>query len=76
MIAILSQICMGRFNMIDKELLAILVCPLTGGRLVLSDDKTELLCKLSSLAYPIKDSVPVMLVAEARKLTQKEKDAL
>ena len=62
--------------MIDKELLAILVCPLTGGRLILSADKTELICKISRLAYPIKDGVPIMLVEKARNLTLAEVDKL
>ncbi len=55
-----------------KALLPHLVCPETKGRLVLSPDQKELWCKTSSLAYPIRDGIPVMLIAEARTLTADE----
>ena len=58
----------------NKALLAILVCPLCKGRLVLK--KQELICGFDRLAYPIKDDIPVMLEAEARHLTLEEKDQL
>ncbi len=62
--------------MIDPQLLKILVCPVTKAPLQLSSDKTELLCKASKLAYPIKDGIPVMLEDEARKIPQEEYEAL
>lgn len=55
-----------------SSLLPYLVCPETKGRLALSPNKTELWCKTSSLAYPIRDGIPVMLIAEARTLTADE----
>jgi len=59
--------------MIDKKLLDILVCPVTKAPVVLSKDKTELICYASGLAYPIKDDIPVMLESAARTLTTDEK---
>ena len=52
----------------DKELLKILVCPVTKGPLVYDKDKNELISKSAQLAYPIKDDIPILLEDEARKL--------
>ena len=52
----------------DKELLKILVCPVTKGQLVYDKDKKELISKSAKLAYPIKDGIPILLEDEARKL--------
>ncbi|MCX7090304.1 MAG: Trm112 family protein [Legionellales bacterium] len=58
----------------DKKLLAILVCPLCKGQLLLKNK--ELICRFDRLAYPIRDDIPVILEQEARRVTLKEKDAL
>ena len=52
----------------DKELLKILVCPVTKGPLVYDKDKNELISKSAKLAYPIKDDIPILLEDEERKL--------
>ena len=57
---------------IDPRLLEILVCPQTRGVLVYDRDKGELLSKKAMLAYPIRDGVPIMLVDEARSLSDDE----
>ena len=59
--------------MIDKKLLAILVCPVSKAPLDYDEEKQELVCKASGLAYPIRDGIPVMLESEARQLTADEK---
>ena len=51
---------------IDAELLAILVCPLTRTPLRLVGD--ELVSDAAGLAYPIRDGTPVMIAEEARAL--------
>lgn len=56
----------------DKQLLAILVCPVCKGALTYHADVEELWCKQSRLAYPIKDGIPMMLESEARALTDLE----
>lgn len=58
--------------MIDKKMLAMLVCPVSKAPLELDKDKSELVCRASGLAYPIRDDIPVMLESEARKLTAEE----
>ena len=57
----------------DKKLLSILVCPVTKAPLELNATLNELVCRTSGLAYPIRDGIPVMLEAEARKLDVDEK---
>jgi len=52
----------------NKELLKILVCPVTKGPLVYDKDNNELISKSAKLAYPIKDDIPILLEDEARKL--------
>ena len=52
----------------NKELLKILVCPVTKGPLVYDKDKNELISISAKLAYPIKDDIPILLEDEARKL--------
>jgi uncharacterized protein YbaR (Trm112 family) len=54
---------------IDPKLLEILVCPLTKGRLEYDAERQELISRGASLAYPIRDGIPIMLPEEARRLT-------
>ena len=60
--------------MINQKLLEILVCPKTHSTLVLHGD--ELISKDAKLAYPIRDGIPIMLIEEARELTQVELEKL
>jgi uncharacterized protein YbaR (Trm112 family) len=60
--------------MLDKKLLAILACPLCKGTLHYDQQKQELLCYADSLAFPIRDGIPVMLDNEARVISAEEKD--
>jgi len=55
---------------IDPRLLDLLVCPLTKGPLVYDRQRNELVSEQAGLAYPIRDGVPVMLVDEARTITE------
>lgn len=57
---------------IDPRLLELLVCPQTRGPLVYDRDKRELLSKNAGLAYPIRDAIPIMLIDEARPLSDVE----
>jgi uncharacterized protein YbaR (Trm112 family) len=57
---------------VDPKLLEILVCPLTKGTLSYDRDKQELISREAGLAYPIRDGIPIMLVDEARQLTDDE----
>jgi uncharacterized protein YbaR (Trm112 family) len=61
---------------IDRKLLEILVCPLTKGPLTYDRVRQELVSPQASLAYPIRDGIPIMLVDEARSLDDEEKATL
>ena len=56
----------------DSKLLEMLVCPVSKASLHLQQDKQELWCRVSRLAYPIRDGFPVMIEGEARTLTDEE----
>ena len=59
--------------MIDPKLLDLLVCPLTKSRLDYNETTNELWSSEAGLAYPVRDGIPVMVVSEARELSDKEK---
>jgi len=50
----------------DLKLLEILVCPLCKGKLHHDQKAQELICKFDSVAYPIRDEIPIMLQHESR----------
>jgi len=52
----------------DKNLLSILVCPVTKGPLDFDKTNNELISKVAKLAYPIKNGIPILLESEARKI--------
>ena len=60
----------------DPKLLEILVCPLTRAALHYDRERQELISRAAGLAYPIRDGVPIMLAAEARELSEEERDGL
>ena len=53
---------------VDPRLLEVLVCPVTRGRLTLDRERNELISAGATLAFPIRDGVPIMLVEDARPL--------
>ena len=52
----------------DPDLLTILVCPVTRAPLRYDEAAGELISDKAKLAYPIRDGIPVMLEAEARRI--------
>lgn len=52
----------------ERSMLEALICPRTQTTLRYDADAQELISKAASLAYPIRNGIPVMLVNEARKL--------
>ena len=57
----------------DPKLLEILICPVTRTTLHYDRDRQELISKAAGLAYPIRGGVPIMLAAEARELSDAER---
>lgn len=54
----------------DLKMLEILVCPICKGPLDHDRNRQELICKADRLAFPIRDGMPIMLVEQARDITQ------
>ena len=50
------------------DLLDILICPKSGGKLIFDKNKMELISKKAKLAFPIVDGIPIMLEDKARKI--------
>ena len=50
------------------ELLEIMICPKSGGKLDYDKVNQELVSRKAKIAYPIVDGIPVMLEDQARKL--------
>ena len=55
---------------IDRRMLESLVCPLTRGPLEFDPQRMELVSRHASLAFPIRDGIPIMLESEARRLDE------
>lgn len=52
---------------LDPALLEVLACPQCHSTLFVDHDAGELLCHGCALAFPVRDSIAVMLVDEARR---------
>jgi hypothetical protein len=53
---------------LSTELKEILACPQCKGELEFHEERGEIHCKACKLVYPIRDDIPVMLIAEAKPL--------
>lgn len=58
---------------INKKLLDILACPVCKGKVVYVKATQELVCHFDSIAYPIRNDIPIMLEQESRRLSSDEK---
>ena len=56
-----------------KELLKLLACPRCKGELEYRKRTRELVCSRDRLAFPVRDSVPVLLLSDARPLDSGER---
>ena len=56
----------------DRKLLEMLVAPVTQNPLRYDEAAQELISDSDGLAFPIRDGIPIMLIDEARRLTEKE----
>ena len=59
----------------DARLLEILACPVCKGALQFRRDAQVLVCRADRLAYPIRDSVPVMLEEEGAPARRRRSSA-
>ncbi len=61
---------------LDPALLEVLVCPVTHGPLEYDRARNELVSRQLGRAFPVRAGVPVMLLEEARELSEAEIGAL
>ena len=54
----------------NEKLLEILVCPLTRSKLILKND--ELISREAKLAYPIREGIPILIISEARSISEED----
>lgn len=60
--------------MLDNKLLDILVCPICKGKLLYRKNAGELICRVDRLAFPVRNSIPIMLEDEARQVSSIEEE--
>ena len=53
---------------LDKDLIKILVCPITKSKLIYDEINDELISKEAGLVFPIINGVPILIIDEARNL--------
>ncbi|MEM9395145.1 MAG: Trm112 family protein [Pseudomonadota bacterium] len=53
---------------IDRRMLEALICPLTHAQLSYNAETNELISRAASLAYPIRNGIPIMIADEARNI--------
>ena len=53
-----------------SSMLEALVCPLTHSLLEYNSETQELISRKASLAFPIRDGIPIMLVEAARNINK------
>ncbi len=53
----------------DPKLLEILICPVSRQTLEYNANSQELISKAAGLAYPVRDGIPILLIEEARELS-------
>lgn len=51
---------------VSKQILQMLVCPVTKTQVTYDQDTQELISQVAGLAYPIRNGIPIMLADEAR----------
>ena len=59
-------------NIFDRKMLEALVCPQTHATLKFDQEKQELVSLKAGIAYPIRDGIPLMLIDEARQMSDEE----
>lgn len=53
---------------LSSELLNLIVCPVSGDKLIYDQSQSILISRKARLAYPIVDGIPLLLQSEAKKI--------
>ena len=52
----------------NSKFFSIIVCPITKTNLKFNSGTQELISEAASLAFPVKNGIPILLIDEARKI--------
>ena len=55
-------------GLLDKDLIKMLVCPITKSNLIYDKENNELISKEAGLVFPIINGVPILIIDNARNL--------
>ena len=55
-------------GLLDKDLIKMLVCPITKSNLIYDKENNELISQEAGLVFPIINGVPILILDEARNL--------
>ena len=55
-------------ELLDKDLIKMLVCPITKSNLIYDKENNELISQEAGLVFPIINGVPILIIDEARNL--------
>ena len=55
-------------ELLDKDLIKMLVCPITKSNLIYDKENNELISKEAGLVFPIINGVPILIIDGARNL--------
>ena len=53
---------------LSTELLNLIVCPVSGDKLIYDQDQSILISKKARLIYPVVDGIPLLLASEEKKI--------
>ncbi len=53
---------------LSTELLNLIVCPISGDKLIYDQSQSILISKKARLSYPVVDGIPLLLASEAKKI--------
>jgi uncharacterized protein len=56
---------------VDAQLVELLVCPACHGEIEYKDRRNLIICTRCGLHYPVRDNIPVMLISEATRPSQR-----
>jgi uncharacterized protein YbaR (Trm112 family) len=54
---------------LSTELLNLIVCPVSGDKLIYDQSQSILISRRARLAYPVIDGIPILLASEAKKIS-------
>ena len=52
----------------NRKFFSIIVCPITKTNLKFNSGTQELISEAASLAFPVRNGIPILLIDEARKI--------